>query len=124
VHYLDCGLPCRGAYLTEHEAIRALGRRRPPPTVCMHGTPRQWDDPERRWLEDERQRCRRMLAKAGVPTAERLYYATEPPSLEMHFRVVGDFAWELAREATVPAPEEAPRLSPPAALAGPSGPRC
>ena len=44
VALLDAGLNCRGAYLTDAEAARGLGRwcRQRPFQVSLHGTPRQW----------------------------------------------------------------------------------
>ena len=110
LHYLDCGLHCRGAYLTQHDAIEALGRRRAPPTVCMHVTPRQADDPSRRWLEQERKRSVDMLRKAGVPTAERMYFEGEPLSLAMHFGCVQAFEPGLAADASVAA-SDSPTLT-------------
>ena len=48
VHYLDAGLNCRGAYLTDPGVMRLLGgwcRRRPGALrVALHGTPRQWGE--------------------------------------------------------------------------------
>lgn len=50
-HYLDAGLNCRGAYLTDPEAWFALGRwisstrtngNATSSLVIIHGTPRQW----------------------------------------------------------------------------------
>lgn len=49
-HYLDAGLNCRGAYLTDPEAWLALGqwigakRQSNGPLVIIHGTPRQWSE--------------------------------------------------------------------------------
>ena len=67
VHYLDAGLPCRGAHLTDADTAAALGKRLVPPAVCVHGTPRQWRDPDRRWLALEKDRSNALLRAAGVP---------------------------------------------------------
>jgi hypothetical protein len=49
LHYLDAGLNCRGAYLTDPRAFDALGRffksndqGRRIIKIVLHGTPRQW----------------------------------------------------------------------------------
>ena len=57
----------------------------------MHGTPRQWRDPTRRWLAEEKDRSVALMRKAGVPVVETEYFADETPSLEMHFRICDDF---------------------------------
>jgi hypothetical protein len=49
-HYLDAGLNCRGAYLTDPEVWLALGqwigakRQGNGSLVIIHGTPRQWSE--------------------------------------------------------------------------------
>jgi len=91
IHFLDAGLPCRGAHVTDPKIVDALGRRAHSPTVWLHGTPRQWNDPGRRWLVEEKDRCAAMLAAAGVHVVQVAYYEGDPPSLEQHFRVVSDF---------------------------------
>lgn len=91
IHFLDAGLPCRGAHITDPKIVDALGRRARSPTVWFHGTPRQWNDPGRRWLVEEKDRSAALLATAGVRVVEAAYYEGEAPSLEQHFRVVSDF---------------------------------
>lgn len=47
IHFLDCGLNCRGAYLTDPEAVQRLGawcRQHPQLRLFVHGTPRQWGE--------------------------------------------------------------------------------
>ena len=104
VHFLDAGLPCRGAHLTDPAVAAALGRRSLPPRVALHGTPRQWRDPRRPWLAEEKCRSAALLRGSGVVVAEREYLASEPPSLHMHFRCVDLFALDCleAEAATVP----------------------
>ena len=93
VHLLDAGLACRGAYLTDPAVAEALGRRSASSElrICLHGTPRQWRDPSRRWLGEEKERSLALLRAAGVRVAEKEYFADEPLSLEMHFRCVDAF---------------------------------
>ena len=66
-----------------------------PPIVCFHGTPRQWRDPARGWLEEERQRLVSLLRGAGVTCTERLYFEEQPPSMEAHFGCVEKFDLDL-----------------------------
>ena len=105
VHLLDVGLSCRGAYLTDPAVATALGRQCAASElrVCLHGTPRQWRDPSRRWLGMEKERSLAVLRGAGVRVACREYFEDEPPSLEMHFRCVD--AFDLALQP--PAEDEA-----------------
>ena len=91
VHYIDAGLNCRGAHLTVPDVITRLGRRARPPYVGVHGTPRQWDDPRRRWLREEKDESVALLRAAGLRVTERLYFGEEEPSLAMHFACVGAF---------------------------------
>ena len=46
VHFLDAGLNCRGAHVTDPQVIASLSRyvrqESPGITVHLHGTPRQW----------------------------------------------------------------------------------
>lgn len=45
MHYLDAGLNCRGAYLTDPDVFSQLGRwcqLKKDVAVFLHGTPRQW----------------------------------------------------------------------------------
>ena len=91
VHFLDVGLHCRGAYLTDMVVAAALGARSSPPRLFFHGTPRQWRDPTRRWLVDEKDRSVQILREGGLSVIEREYFVMEQPSLEMHFRVCEEF---------------------------------
>lgn len=91
VHYLDAGLPCRGAHLTSPTAAAKLGKLPRPPRVCIHGTPRQWQDPERRWLVAEKDRSVALLRAADVPVFSREYFQDQPSSIKQHFDVVERF---------------------------------
>ena len=104
VHYLDGGSQSRGAYLTEPSIAEALGRLRRRPAVCFHGTPRQWRDPTRAWLAEEKDRSVSLLKAAGVDARQREYFAedagvdlTADAGLAMHFGVVECFDLLLGR---------------------------
>ena len=91
LHYLDVGLNCRGAYLTDPQALQRVGswcRTHPGLRLILHGTPRQWEDPHRPWIGQERARMEALCRGAGVPIAERRYFEGQPPSLLMHFRCI------------------------------------
>ena len=110
VHYLDAGSQSRGAHLTDPAVVDALARCSSPPSICLHGTPRQWRDPQRRWLADEKDRSVKMLVAAGLHVREREYFVDEVVAadggnvapldrmvgLSMHFRCVDQFALDLA----------------------------
>lgn len=100
LHYLDAGLNCRGAYITDPNVAKGLKLLSAsescllpprPPKLFLHGTPRQWDDPTRPWLRDEVDRCQQLLKGAGVQILVRKYFANEKPSLDMHFEVLRAF---------------------------------
>lgn len=96
LHYLDAGVQGRGAHLTDPAIIDALGRRSGgtagAPSISLHGTPRQWADPQRPWLREEKDRSVALLRAAGLEVFERLYFRGEPPSLAMHFDCVTSFS--------------------------------
>ncbi|KAL6634856.1 hypothetical protein ACP70R_027527 [Stipagrostis hirtigluma subsp. patula] len=96
--YVDVGLNCAGAYITDHAVIKEIsnyvlqtGKNL---RFVLHGTPRQWSDPNRSWirkekdvmlqlLRDEAQRCEgRLLSSA------KKYFDGRPSSLRMHFEIL------------------------------------
>jgi hypothetical protein len=97
-HYVDVGLNCSGAYITDRETIKEIANYmlRTNNNLCfvLHGTPRQWSDPNRLWIQkekdtmlqllrDEVQRCEGRL----VPY-EKIYFDGRPRSLRMHFEIL------------------------------------
>ena len=95
VHYVDAGLPARGAHPTDAAVAAKLGALGRPHRIFFHGTPRQWRDPSRPWLKEEMERAVAMLDEAGVPTASREYVSDAPLNLETHFRCVELFSLGL-----------------------------
>lgn len=91
VHLLDAGLCRPGSHLTDAEALRPIGRAASPPCVCFHGTPRQWRDPARPWLVEEKDRSIAAFQSAGVTVAQREYLQDSPLTLETHFALVEAF---------------------------------
>lgn len=98
LHYLDAGVQGRGAHLTDPAIIGALGRHPlvKSPAIFLHGTPRQWADPGRAWLAEEKDRSVALLREAGLDVFERLYFEGEAPSLAMHFDCVSAFCLVVA----------------------------
>uniref|UniRef100_A0A0A9CWG1 Uncharacterized protein n=1 Tax=Arundo donax TaxID=35708 RepID=A0A0A9CWG1_ARUDO len=97
-HYVDVGLNCAGAYITDHAVIKEIAnyvlRTDKNLHFALHGTPRQWSDPNRSWiwkekdimfqlLRDEAQRCEGRL----LPY-EKKYFDGIPRSLLMHFEIL------------------------------------
>ncbi|TVU28976.1 hypothetical protein EJB05_20517, partial [Eragrostis curvula] len=97
-HYVDVGLNCAGAYITDHEIIKEIAnyalRTNNNFRFVLHGTPRQWSDPNRLWipkekdimlqlLRDEAQRCEGRLV-----ASEKMYFDGRPRSLRMHFEIL------------------------------------
>ena len=59
VDFLDAGLNCRGAHITDPSVTAGLGqrcRRGVPLSVGLHGTPRQWSDRRRPFVKQEKDR--------------------------------------------------------------------
>jgi len=104
LHYLDVGLNCRGAFMTDPNVANSLQRlaaggvgergadvQPKLPHVFLHGTPRQWDDPTRPWVGREAQTSARLLRNAGLPVTVQKYFRDHKPSLAMHFDVLQKF---------------------------------
>uniref|UniRef100_A0A453P7G5 Uncharacterized protein n=1 Tax=Aegilops tauschii subsp. strangulata TaxID=200361 RepID=A0A453P7G5_AEGTS len=64
-HYLDVGLSCPGAYTTDHAVIKGIASyvSQTTDSLCfvLHGTPRQWSDPNRPWILAEKNTMLRLL---------------------------------------------------------------
>ncbi len=94
LHWLDAGANSRGvAYPTSAALFQALALRCAAHAVGLHlhGTPRQWHDPSRRWLGKEAAAMAAAAAAVGVACRRRQYFAGQPPSLEQHFAVLQAF---------------------------------
>jgi len=100
VHYVDVGLNCRGAYQTDAHVLEGLATaaraREGGLLVALHGTPRQWRDLGRRWVEEEKNKCRDRLqdaasrhgAAAKLRVVETMYFPSRKPNLQMHFEII------------------------------------
>ncbi|RLM61792.1 uncharacterized protein C2845_PM14G09120 [Panicum miliaceum] len=97
-HYVDVGLNCAGAYITDQAVIKKIGdyvlHTGQNLRFVLHGTPRQWSDPNRSWirkekdimlqlLRDEAKRC-----DARLLLSEKMYFEGRPHSLLMHFEIL------------------------------------
>jgi len=97
-HYVDVGLNCAGAYITDQAVIKKIGdyvlHTGQNLRFVLHGTPRQWFDPNRSWirkekdimlqlLRDEAKRCDGRLL-----VYEKMYFEGTPRSLLMHFEIL------------------------------------
>ncbi|CAN1748760.1 Mitochondrial protein C2orf69 [Linum perenne] len=98
VHYVDVGLNCRGAYVTDCSVIEAIGRRLSESNrrirFVLHGTPRQWGDERRNWIREEKEEMVRLLelevGRTGgkLQVCEKVYFSGKEADLEMHFEVL------------------------------------
>jgi hypothetical protein len=97
VHFIDVGLNCPGAYLTDEKLLESVVRAMammPGSRIVFHGTPRQWHDKNRPWIACEKNTCIRLLSSMAkshgdnVQILEKLYFADEKPSLRMHFNIL------------------------------------
>ncbi|GAX79716.1 hypothetical protein CEUSTIGMA_g7157.t1 [Chlamydomonas eustigma] len=103
VHYLDAGLQGRGVHVTDVRIIQNLALRGMRASaeasvvdasavqrliVHFHGTPRQWCDPRRQWISQEKDRSIALMKEAGVPVTEHLYFQGQRRSARQHFAVI------------------------------------
>ncbi|GAQ90416.1 hypothetical protein KFL_006370010 [Klebsormidium nitens] len=98
VHYVDVGLICPGAYLTDPQKLSNVVRRgaRNPLTIGLHGTPRQWEERRRPWIGEEKDRMLATLraeaaaagANSGFEVFERGYCEGGKVGMRMHFEIV------------------------------------
>jgi hypothetical protein len=91
--FLDAGANTRGAAYPSPAVVQALGRRCSSHRVqlALHGTPRQWRDPQRSWLAAEAAATAAAAHAVGVPCSVTEHFGGQPPSLEQHFAVVEAF---------------------------------
>ncbi|KAM0885042.1 hypothetical protein ACQ4PT_030597 [Festuca glaucescens] len=97
-HYVDVSLNCAGAYITDHDVIKGVANYvcHTSNSLCfaLHGTPRQWSDPNRPWIQAERDRMLQLLneeakrCKGRLLLAEKKYFDGRPRSLLMHFAIL------------------------------------
>lgn len=97
-HYIDVGLNCSGAYLTDKAIIKNLCNYLVNNDHCisffLHGTPRQWNDPYRPWIRKEKDLMVHLLreeackSEGKLKVVERFYLGDKNPSLRMHFEII------------------------------------
>ncbi|KAJ6791295.1 UPF0565 protein C2orf69-like protein [Iris pallida] len=97
-HYVDVGLNCRGAYITNRDVIRKAVKNvlvnKDSARFVLHGTPRQWCNQNRPWICEEKDLLLRLLKEEAckyegkLQVCERFYFQESPPSLKMHFEII------------------------------------
>lgn len=97
-HYLDVGLNCAGAYITNLAVIKGIGNYVSQITdnlrFALHGTPRQWSDPNRPWILTEKDTMLQLLqdeaknCEGRLLLSEKKYFDGRPLSLLMHFEIL------------------------------------
>ncbi|VAI47648.1 uncharacterized protein LOC119317319 isoform X1 [Triticum dicoccoides] len=97
-HYLDVGLNCAGAYTTDHAVIKGIAsyvsQTSDTLRFVLHGTPRQWSDPNRPWILAEKNTMLRLLqdeakkCEGRLMPSEKKYFDGRPRSLLMHFEIL------------------------------------
>ncbi|XP_010692040.2 uncharacterized protein LOC104905264 isoform X2 [Beta vulgaris subsp. vulgaris] len=98
IHFVDVGLNCPGAYLTDNTVIQRLAdwliERDAKIRFMLHGTPRQWSDIRRPWIREEKDKLLQLLNSVGrkskgkLEVCERTYFAELLPDLQMHFEII------------------------------------
>ncbi|KAL5207087.1 hypothetical protein ABZP36_031522 [Zizania latifolia] len=97
-HYVDVGLNCAGAYITDHAVIKGIINyvlhTSKNLRFVLHGTPRQWSDPNRSWILMEKDTMMRLLQNGAqkcegrLVLSEKRYFDGKPRSLLMHFEIL------------------------------------
>lgn len=84
---MDVGLNSRGAYITDEDTIERVSRGI---RFVIHGTPRQWCDPNRPWIRAEKDTMLGLLRARSekLEVFEKTYFAGEAPDLQMHFEII------------------------------------
>lgn len=101
VHYLDVGLGCRGAFLTDPGALDGLARQVAAPAaprsfrIVFHVTPRTREPRHMPWIAAERARMLALLRerRVGCELCEH-FGDRRDDSLDLHFQVHS--AWRQA----------------------------
>ncbi|KAJ0961869.1 hypothetical protein J5N97_029697 [Dioscorea zingiberensis] len=98
VHYMDVGLNSSGAYLNNQTTIKKtlkyLLSYHAVIRFILHGTPRQWSDKTRPWIQKEKDILLQLLrteahySEGRLQVKQRLYFDTMPPCLQMHFEII------------------------------------
>lgn len=98
IHYVDVGLNSPGAYITDDNVITKVSRHIIETSrgmrFILHGTPRQWCDSRRPWIQNEKDRLLHLLqseaqrSKGKLRVCERFYFADKTPDLQMHFEII------------------------------------
>ncbi|KAG0474581.1 hypothetical protein HPP92_014267 [Vanilla planifolia] len=98
IHYVDVGLNCCGAYLTDEFVIKEVAKllmsHNSSLRFVLHGTPRQWYDTDRPWICREKDallqalRVAKHKCEGRLQVVERLYFTDMKPSLQMHFGII------------------------------------
>lgn len=92
LHFLDAGLNCRGAHLTDPQVLQSLSKAMqdaaPGLRIHLHGTPRQWDNEKRPWVRQEKMQFQALLEQNDVVVVEHKYFAEGEPTLLMHFEAI------------------------------------
>ncbi|KAF8765506.1 hypothetical protein HU200_008655 [Digitaria exilis] len=97
-HYVDVGLNCAGAYITDQVMIKKIGdyvlHTGQNLRFVLHGTPRQWSDPNRSWVRKEKDIMLQLLRDEATRCdgklllSEKVYFEGRPRSLLMHFEIL------------------------------------
>lgn len=100
IHYVDVGLNSAGAYLTDTNVFKRISRRlaegAPGIRFVLHGTPRQWCDKRRAWIQKEKNKLVELLQSEAhgsggkLRVSEKYYFPDRPPTLQMHFEIIND----------------------------------
>ena len=103
VQYLDVGLGCRGAFLTDPGALDGLARQVAAPAaprsfrIVFHVTPRTREPRHMPWIAAERARMLALLQERGVACELRAHFGDRrEDSLDLHFQVHS--AWRQATD--------------------------
>mmetsp|Transcript_22162 Transcript_22162/g.42287 ORF Transcript_22162/g.42287 Transcript_22162/m.42287 type:complete len:296 (+) Transcript_22162:286-1173(+) len=93
IHYLDVGSNGRGAYITDPRVLTSISHLATQQDLKLHfhGTPRQWQDPRRPWIADEKNRCLKQLRELNASAEEHFYFEGRKRNMDMHFEIINMF---------------------------------
>lgn len=95
IHFVDVGLNTLGAYLTDRKTLERLTKFMDvfdqSLDIYVHGTPKQWKDSSRPWIEEEKDifvsTLQELTEGQNFHVYEKFYFQNLEGNLQLHFQI-------------------------------------